>query len=324
MKTLLTGANGLVGSTMGADVRVCGRKPPLPDYREHNRRWVDLRSFRETMSLFKETKPTHVVHTAARVGGLGANMNYMGEFFYDNMLINLNVLESARRAGVEKVVSFLSTCIFPDEVEYPLTEDKLHQGEPHCSNYGYAYAKRMLEVQSRAYNQQYGVSVEGGKMKFPVKYVNVIPTNIYGPNDNFHLEDSHVVPALIHKCYLAKRDDTPLVIWGSGKPLREFIYSQDVGELTQLILEHYESTDPLILSTSEEHSIRDLAKAVVEAMDFEGTVIFDADKPDGQYRKPTCNLRLKDFAPDYEFTPFEEGIKKTVDWFVKNYEDCRK
>ena len=178
----------------------------------------------------------------------------------------------------------------------------------------------MLEVQGRAYNTQYGVSVEDGKMKFPAKYINVIPTNIYGPNDNFHLENSHVVPALIHKCYLAKRDDTPLMIWGSGKPLREFIYSEDVGELTQLILEQYESTDSLILSTSKEHSIIDLVKAI----DFKGRVIFDADKPDGQYRKPTSNLRLRNFFPEYEFTPFEEGIKKTVDWFVENYESCRK
>jgi GDP-L-fucose synthase len=214
---------------------------------------------------------------------------------------------------VEKVVSFLSTCIFPDKVKYPLTEDKMHKGEPHPSNYGYAYAKRMLEVQSRAYADQYGM-----------KCVCVIPTNIYGPHDNFNLESSHVVPALIHKCYLAKNNDTDLVIWGSGKPLREFIFADDVGDITQLILEYYEGSEPLILSNSEEVSIGELAETIGEAMDYQGKIIFDKSKPDGQHRKPTCNLRLQDFVPEYKFTPLEKGIKQTVDWFVENYENCRK
>jgi GDP-L-fucose synthase len=241
------------------------------------------------------------------------------------MLINLNVLEAARRANVTKVISFMSTCIFPDNVEYPITEDMLHNGEPHSSNFGYAYAKRMVDVQSRAYNEQYGVQALGDRMKFGTKYISVIPTNIYGPNDNFELENSHVVPAMIHKCYIAKRDRTPLVVWGSGKPLREFIYSEDVGRITQYLLENYEGFDPLILSTNEEHSIRDLVIAVADALDFQGPIIYDDNKPDGQYKKTTSNERLQRVLPlDFEFTPFREGIKKTVEWFVENYENCRK
>ena len=207
MKTLLTGANGLVGSTLDADTKVSGRRE------------VDLRNWEETYNLFKKERPTHVIHTAARVGGLAANIHNMGEFFYDNMMINLNVLEAARRTDVKKVVSFLSTCVFPAEVEYPITEDKLHEGEPHLSNYGYAYAKRMLDVQARAYNDQYGISLGGlGFMSFNGKYISVIPTNIYGPNDNFELENSHVVPALIHKCYLAKQQKLDFMVWGSVFP----------------------------------------------------------------------------------------------------------
>jgi GDP-L-fucose synthase len=301
MKTLLTGAGGLVGSTINADLRLS------------NRNQLDLRDWDNTYSYFKDFQPDAVIHTAARVGGLGANMNYMADFYYDNILINTNVLEAARRTGVKRVISFLSTCIFPDGIEYPLTEAKLHKGEPHGSNFGYSYAKRMLEVHSRAISDQYGLD-----------YICVIPTNIYGPNDNFNLEDSHVLPALIHKCYLSKRDNTDLVVWGSGEPLREFIFSKDVGEITELILEHYEKKDPLLLSTSEEISIREAVETIADVMGFEGKIIFDDSKPDGQYRKPTCNIRLMDFIPEYKFTPFKEGIEQTVDWFVENYETCRK
>ena len=325
MKTLLTGAGGLVGSTINAEVRVIGRKPPYKGYKESNRRWCDLTNFRETQNLFRETEPTHVIHCAGKVGGLGANLAHMGEFFYDNMLINLNVLESARRAKVTKVISFMSTCIFPADVTYPLTEEMLHEGEPHSSNYGYAYAKRMVDIQSRAYNDQYGVQVEGNMMKFGIKYISVIPTNIYGPNDNFELQNSHVVTAMIHKCYLAKKHNTPLVVWGSGKPLRDFVFSDDVGKITQYLLENYEGVDPLIISTGEEHSIRDLVIAVADAMDFQGPIVYDDMKPDGQYKKTTSNKNLMKVLPsDFDFTPFRAGIKQTVNWFIENYEVCRK
>lgn len=301
MKTLLTGAAGLVGSTIDADIKISGRNQ------------VDLRNWESTYEFFKKHKPVAVIHTAARVGGLGANMAQMADFYRDNILINTNVLEAARLCGVDKVVSFLSTCIFPDDVEYPLTEDRLHQGPPHDSNFGYSYAKRMLEVHSRALSDQY-----------ELEYTCVIPTNIYGPNDNFHLKDSHVLPALIHKCYLAKKHNTDLIVWGSGKPLREFIFSQDVGDLTNLICEKYTGSKPLILSTSQEVSIREAAETVAEALDFGGAIVFNDSKPDGQFRKPTDNTRLRDFAPSYEFTPFKEGVKKTVDWFVANYDNCRR
>ena len=316
MKTLLTGANGLVGSTIEADIRVTGKDQ------------IDLTNFADTEDLFQQTRPTHVIHCAGRVGGLGANLAHMGEFFYDNMLINLNVLESSRRAKVQKVISFMSTCIFPDDVEYPLTEGMLHLGAPHSSNYGYAYAKRMLDVQSRAYNQQYGVEVHreaGGRLSFGTKYTTVTPTNIYGPNDNFELENSHVIPALVHKCYIAKRDNMPFTIWGSGKPLREFIFSEDVGKITNYLSENYEGEESLIISTSEEHSIREVVLTITSAMNFTGPIVFDDMRPDGQYRKSTCNKRLLKVLPsDFEFTPFREGIKKTVDWFLENYEGCRK
>lgn len=299
MKRLVTGGTGLVGSAIMADVKV-GRN-------------YDLTNPLICDSMFTEHKPTHVIHCAAKVGGLGGNMNYKGEYFHDNIMINTNVIESARKAGVTNLVSFLSTCVFPDDIEYPLTEKKIHLGEPHFSNYPYAYAKRMADIQIRAYREQYGV-----------KYTSVIPCNIYGPNDNFSLEHGHVIPMLMHKLYLAQQRNEDFVVWGSGKPLREFIFSKDVAKLAEWALDNYDESEPIIFSTSNEISIMDLVDLLVKEFEFKGKVIFDDSKPDGQFRKPSDNSKLKSYLPDFEFTSIEEGIRETVYWFKENYDRARK
>jgi GDP-L-fucose synthase len=298
-KILVTGGRGLVGSSINADIKV-GRE-------------YDLKSQQDCYNMFATHNPTHVIHCAAKVGGLGSNLIKKGEYFYDNIMINTNVIECCRQFNVDKVVSFLSTCIFPDNVEYPLIENKIHLGPPHFSNDAYAYSKRMADIQIRAYREQYGVN-----------YVSVIPTNIYGPNDNFSLSDGHVIPMLIHKMYLAKRDKTDFVVWGSGKPLREFIFSKDVGKLTEWVLENYNDSEPIILSTSSEISIKDLVDLLVLEFNFKGKVKFDTTKPDGQFRKPSDNSKLKSFLPNLEFTPLEVGLKDTINWFIENYEKTRK
>lgn len=297
-KLLVTGSNGLVGSSIISDVKI-GRE-------------INLINPSDTLDAFKKHKPTHVIHCAGKVGGVGGNMNYKGEYFYDNIMINTNVIESARKTDVKNLVCFLSTCVFPDNVNYPLTEDKIHLGEPHFSNYPYAYAKRMADVQIRAYREQYGL-----------KYTSVIPTNIYGPNDNFDIENGHVIPSLIHKCYLARENKTDLYIWGSGTPLREFIFSKDVAELVTWVIDNYDDFEPLILSTSEEISIKDVVNVITENMNFKGNVIFDKTKPDGQFRKPSDNSKLKSFLPNFKFTPFEDGIKETIEWFEKKYPNIK-
>jgi GDP-L-fucose synthase len=298
-KLLVTGGNGLVGSSIISDVKI-GKQ-------------YDLRSVEETNKMFEYHKPTHVIHCAGKVGGLSANMNYKGEFFYDNIMINTNVIESARLNNVKKLVSFLSTCVFPDNIEYPITEKKIHLGEPHSSNYPYAYAKRMADIQIRAYREQYGL-----------EYVSVIPTNIYGPNDNFSLESGHVIPMLLNKMYIAQRDNTDFVVWGSGKPLREFIYSKDVAELSLWAVDNYNETEPIIFSNSTEISIKDLVDLLINEFNFKGKVIFDKTKPDGQFRKPSDNSKLKTYLPNFEFTPIEKGLKETINWFIENYEKSRK
>jgi len=298
---LITGAGGLIGSTLKGDIIINGRSD------------LDLRNTEETFKFFKEKSPDTVIHTAAKVGGLGANMAYMSDFYIDNVLINSNVLEASRRSGVKKLISLLSTCIFPDNVEYPLTEFKVQEGEPHDSYLDYAYAKRVLVVRCRAIFNQHGL-----------RYQCVIPTNVYGPNDNFSLTDGHVLPSLIHKCYLAKRSNKDFVVWGTGKPLREFIYSKDVGRLVDSLLLCEHSFDSLILSNSVEMPISHVAEEISRCMGFKGSIVYDKSKPDGQHRKPTSNARLKKILPNFDFTPFEEGLSETVDWFIRNYESCRK
>jgi GDP-L-fucose synthase len=298
-KLLVTGGNGLVGSSITSEIKI-GKQ-------------YDLRNVEETNKMFNDYKPTHVIHCAGKVGGLSANMNYKGEFFYDNIMINTNVIESSRLHNVKKLVSFLSTCVFPDNIEYPITEKKIHLGEPHSSNYPYAYAKRMADIQIRAYREQYGL-----------EYVSVIPTNIYGPNDNFSLESGHVIPMLLHKMYIAQRENTDFVVWGSGTPLREFIYSKDIAKLSEWALDNYNESEPIIFSNSNEISIKDLVDLLVNEFNFKGKVIFDKTKPDGQFRKPSDNSKLKSYLPNFEFTPIEEGLKETINWFIKNYEKTRK
>jgi GDP-L-fucose synthase len=298
-KLLVTGGYGLVGSHIKSDIKI-GRE-------------VNLTNPHFTSQAFEKHKPTHIIHCAGKVGGLGGNMKYKGEYFYDNIMINTNVIESARKVGVENLVCFLSTCVFPDNIEYPLTEKKIHLGEPHSSNYPYAYAKRMADIQIRAYREQYGLN-----------YKSVIPTNIYGSNDNFSLEHGHVIPMLIHKLFLAKETKTDFTVWGSGKPLREFIYVKDVARLSEWVLNNYNESEPIILSPSSEISIRDLVDLLVNYFNFNGRVIFDDSKPDGQFRKPSDNSKLMSYLPDFKFTPIEEGLKETVEWFIENYTYARK
>jgi GDP-L-fucose synthase len=309
-RLLVTGQSGLVGSQFSGDLIGLNSKV------------CDLRDKTSTDSIFDfytnknehgENVVNKVVHCAAKVGGVGGNMNYKGDFFYDNIMINTNVIEACKKFGIEKLVVFLSTCVFPDKVEYPLTPDKIHLGIPHFSNDAYAYSKRMADIQIRAYREQHGLN-----------YTSVIPTNIYGPNDNFDLKNGHVIPSLIHKCYLSRENKTDFIVWGSGEPLREFIYSKDVADLSLWVLDNYTENEPIILSTSEEISIKDLVGIIVDIMNFKGKIIFDKSKPDGQFRKPSDNSKIKNYLPNFKFTPLYDGIKNTIEWFENNYKNIRK
>ena len=310
---LVTGGTGLVGSAIRRVVE--SENNPNEQFIFLSSKDVDLTNKEKTLEAFKNYKPTHVIHLAALVGGLFKNLRQNLDFFRVNSQINDNVLSASFETGVKKVVSCLSTCIFPDKTTYPIDETMIHNGPPHNSNFGYSYAKRMIDVLNKGYADQHGI-----------KYTAVIPTNVYGPNDNFNIEDGHVLPGLIHKVYTAKQNNTPLTIWGSGKPLRQFIYSLDLAKLFLWVLREYDEVDPIILSVDEkdEMSIKESAEAVVEAMEFKGEVIYDTTKSDGQYKKTASNLKLRKYLPGFQFTPFKQAIKESCDWFVQNYDVARK
>ncbi|KAH9916924.1 uncharacterized protein B0H18DRAFT_1137022 [Fomitopsis serialis] len=216
--------------------------------------------------------------------------------------------------GVKKVISCLSTCVFPDKVTYPLDETKIHLGPPHPSNFGYSHAKRMVDVQNRAYKEQ-----------FNCNFTSAIPTSIFGPHDNFELESAHVIPALIHKCFLAQQNGTSFVVGGTGKPLRQFIYSHDLAKLFIWQLREYDSIEPVILSVGEEQevSIKTLTNSIVRAMDFKGEYVFDTSQAKGQFRKPASNKKLMSLIGAFEFTPFEKALDETVQWFLANHQRAR-
>ncbi|KAH7731401.1 GDP-L-fucose synthetase [Aphelenchoides avenae] len=319
---LVTGGSGLVGSAI--------RKVIEGGDQRSNESWVfisskdcDLTDLEATRRLFEQHKPTHVIHLAAMVGGLFHNLRHNLQFFTKNMAINQNVLQACHEFDVQKCVSCLSTCIFPDKTTYPIDETMVHNGPPHDSNFGYSYAKRMIDVLNRGYAQEHGRS-----------YTAVIPCNVFGPADNYNLDDAHVLPALIHKTYVAQRDGTPLQVFGSGKPLRQFIYSVDLAKLFIWVVRDYQASsdpisnevEPIILSVPEEEevSIGDAVNAIVKAFDFKGEVVYDTSKADGQYKKTASNAKLRSYLPDFKFTPFETAVAESVSWFKENYDAARK
>jgi GDP-L-fucose synthase len=308
-KILVTGGSGLVGNA----IKTIANNYDY-EFIYLSSKDCDLTNYSNTFDYFSRYNPDCVIHLAACVGGLFKNMKYKVDMFEKNILINTNVLKVCHEIGVKKVVSCLSTCIFPDKTTYPIDETMLHNGVPHFSNDAYAYAKRMLDVQSRAYQEQYNDN-----------FICVIPTNIYGPYDNFNLHDSHVIPGLIHKCYLAKQKEEPFIIAGTGTPLRQFIYSEDLAILILWSVENYNDIEPIILSVpeSEEKSINFVATYIAKKFNYEHNIVFDKEKPDGQFKKTANNSKLLGLIRNFEFTPIEEGISKTVEWFKKNYNNCR-
>jgi GDP-L-fucose synthase len=303
-EVLITGGSGMVGVSF---------KSTLPNAIYISSKDFDLREKEQVHTMFAAYKPKRVIHLASRVGGVLANMNNLGSFYYDNVMINTNVLEACRLFEVEKVLSCLSTCIYPDKSTYPLTEEQIHSGPPHSSTYTYAYAKRMLEIQSRSYRHQYGCN-----------FICMSPNNLFGKYDNFDLEDSHVIPAIIRKIYESKLKNKEAVFWGDGEPLREFTYVEDVPHISMFLMENYDNPEPINIGNTGETTIREIVNKVSDYFKFENRIIWDKTKPNGQPRKPSDNSKLLNLGWDPKnYSDFDESLIKTCKWFEKTYPNIR-
>jgi len=258
--------------------------------------------------MLEHGRPDIVIHLAARVGGIGANRAHPAEFFYDNLMMSVQLFHECWRAGVEKFVAVGTVCAYPKFTPVPFTEENLWKGYPEETNAPYALAKKMLLVQSQAYRQQYGFNS-----------IFLLPANLYGPGDNFDLESSHVIPALIRKCVEAKeRGDDHITVWGTGKPTREFLYAEDAAEGILLATERYNESEPANLGSGMEISIKELVYLIARLTGFEGDVIWDTSKPDGQPRRCLDTTKAERLFGFRAKTPLEEGLQRTIQWYMEN------
>lgn len=249
-----------------------------------------------------------VIHLAANVGGIGYNQEFPGTLFYDNLLMGVHLMEEARKSGVQKFVAIGTICAYPKFTPVPFREENLWDGYPEETNAPYGLAKKMMLVQSQAYRQQYGYNS-----------IFLLPVNLYGPRDNFDPKSSHVIPALIRKFVEAKKNKDPeVVVWGTGKPTREFLYVEDAARAIALATEKYNSSEPVNLGSSFEISIKDLATTIKNATGYQGKIVFDSSKPDGQPKRKLDVSRAKDRFGFESQVNFQEGLEKTVRWYLKN------
>ena len=305
---MVAGARGLVGRAIVSELRKRGVTNILtPTSAE-----LDLRHREHVFSYLAENTPDAVVDAAARVGGILANNSYPAEFLSDNLLIQVNLMDAAAAANVNRFVFLGSSCIYPKFAPQPIPESSLLTGDLEPTNSAYAVAKIAGIEHVRSHRRQYGRS-----------WVSAMPTNIYGPGDNFHPENSHVVPALIRRIHEAKRDSAPEVtIWGSGTPLREFLFSEDLGSAVVFLLEHYDSDDIINVGSGQEVSIADLATAVVDVVGYTGKLVFDTTKPDGTPRKLLDNSRIHALGWEAQ-TSLHDGLRATYEWYLANEDALR-
>ena len=299
-RVTVTGGRGFLGRPLVQMLTDAGAKVATFSSTDY-----DLTKQSDVAKLYRDQAPEVVIHLAARVGGIGANRDNPGKFFYDNAVMGIELMEQGRKTGLAKFVQIGTVCSYPKFAPVPFSEDDLWDGYPEETNAPYGLAKKMLLVQAQAYRQQYGFDA-----------IYLIPVNLYGPGDNFDLHTSHVIPALIRKCVEAKNSGARSIdVWGTGTPTREFLYVDDAARGIMLGAERYEKPEPVNLGTSEEISIKDLVALIAELTEFEGEVVYDSSKPDGQPRRKLNTERAR-----YEFgfvaeTPFRAGLQRTIDWF---------
>jgi GDP-L-fucose synthase len=301
MNVLITGGSGLVGTSLNVD------NSYLPSSKELN-----LLSYPKLESFIRRNNIKKIIHCAAMVGGVQANNQRMFDFFNTNMIMNMNVLTACKQYELNNSITILSTCVMPEHAPMPYTESSLHSGKPHDTNYGYAYAKRMLHVGAIAMKKQYDINISC-----------LIPCNLYGKKDNFNIENGHVIPSLIHKCYLAKKNNTDFIIWGSGLAEREFIYADDFAKIIEDICHNNNYFSELIVSPGISVDIKTIVNKIVNIMNFTGNIIYDQSKLNGINKKTTCNDLFRQTFSDFKWTDIDRGLQETIESFVRSYPNIR-
>jgi GDP-L-fucose synthase len=303
-RVLVTGAHGFLGRHLIGILGDLGCALYGPSWQE-----CDLLEAAAVRDLLREVRPDIVIHLAAVVGGIGANMKHPGKFFYDNLIMGTQLMEKSRLSGVEKFAALGTICCYPKFTPVPFKEENLWDGYPEETNAPYGLAKKMLLVQSQAYRREYGFNS-----------IFLMPVNLYGPGDNFDEETSHVIPAIIKKCSSAVSEGKKkIVVWGSGNATREFLYVKDCAEAIILAVERYDKPDPVNIGAGFEISIKDLVRTIADICGFRGEIVWDASKPDGQPRRCLDIRRAKREFGFEAKTPFEKGLRETVNWYRKNF-----
>ena len=302
-RVVVTGGAGFLGSYVVDKLRARGCKdiivPRKADY--------DLVRIEAVRKLFEDTRPELVIHLAAIVGGIGANRVNPGRYFYDNLMMGVQLIEEARLSGIKKFVATGTICAYPKFTPVPFKEEDIWNGYPEETNAPYGLAKKMMLAQSQAYREQYGFNS-----------IFLLPVNLYGPRDNFDLETSHVIPALIRKCVEAKQLGAEhIVCWGNGTATREFLHAEDCAEGILLAAEKYDKSDPVNLGAGFEVSIKELAEKIAELCDYRGRIVWDTSKPDGQPRRCLDTSRAFSNFGFRAQVPFEEGLRQTIQWYQR-------
>jgi len=303
-RVVVTGGAGFLGSFVVEKLEARGvQQIFVPRSKNY-----DLRTLEAIQRLLTDTQPTMVIHMAARVGGIGANREHPADFFYDNLMMGTQLFHECWRANIEKFVALGTVCAYPKFTPVPFHEADLWNGYPEETNAPYGLAKKMMLVQSQTYREQYNFNS-----------IFLLPVNLYGPRDNFDLETSHVIPALIRKCLEAKnRQDKSLVAWGDGSPTREFLYVEDAAEGILLSAEHFNESDPVNLGSAFEISIKDLLELIARLTGFSGEIVWDTTKPNGQPRRKLDTSRAKTKFGFESQISFEEGLKRMIEWYVQH------
>jgi len=301
LRVAVTGGAGFLGQYVVEKLRRRGcRNVFIPRSREY-----DLTTEAGVEAMYRAAKPDVVIHLAASVGGIGANRDNPGKFFYNNAAMGILLIEHARRNNVQKFVCLGTICAYPKFTPVPFREEHLWDGYPEETNAPYGIAKKALQVMLEGYKTQYGLHG-----------IFLLPVNLYGPHDNFDLESSHVIPALIRKCVEAEaRGDKEIVVWGTGRATREFLYVEDCAEAVLLAAERYDTPEPVNIGAGIEISIRELVELIVKLTGFKGKLVWDATKPDGQPRRMLDTTRAEQRFGFKSSTPFEVGLEKTIEWY---------